>query len=220
MVVSADYLERGLAAQALGSKVVPSAAQDSAIMRSSLEQVLSLSGAPGPLHGVADAGRVAAVGHSAGGGTAFDALGGTGGQDGGRLGPGGAVDRPVHQTGDAHRCRGGRRVPPATVRKTYASFPGPRSLVEISGEGHNTYTDICTGIRSGGGLISYAVSAHLVTPTLARFGINGCEASDPAPQRFWPIVQYYTVFQLRSQFAGRTTAPVPVPAPGTFPASP
>ena len=48
-------------------------------------------------------------------------------------------------------------VPPAEVRRTYRSFRGPKALVEISGEGHNTYTDICTGIRSGGGLIRYAI---------------------------------------------------------------
>ena len=75
VVVSADYLERGLAAQALNVTTSPTAAQDSAVMQSSLTAVEAASADPSsPLHGVADPKQVAAVGHSAGGGTAFDAL--------------------------------------------------------------------------------------------------------------------------------------------------
>ena len=102
-------------------------------------------------------------------------------------------------------------VPPAKVRATYASFRGPKALVEISGEGHNTYTDICTGIRSGGGLISYAISAGFVSASLAKLGINGCQANNLAPERFWPIVQYYTVIQLENQLGGDSVGHHPVP---------
>ncbi|MGH9206727.1 MAG: hypothetical protein ACRD1G_09245, partial [Acidimicrobiales bacterium] len=102
------------------------------------------------------------------------------------------------------------------IDREYAAFPGPKSLVQVAGEGHNTYTDICVGIRSGGGLISFAVAHHLVTPQLAKLGINGCQKSDPAAARFWPIVQYYTVFQLKVEFAhGPTT--IPEPRAGSFP---
>ena len=77
MVVSADYLERGLAAQVLRVTTAPTAAQDSAIMQSSLTAVEQGSADPSSvLPGVADPAEVAAVGHSAGGGTAFDALDG------------------------------------------------------------------------------------------------------------------------------------------------
>ena len=75
VVVSADYLERGLAAQAFKVTATPTAAEDSAVMQSSLAAVDRASADPSsPLHGVADPQRVAAVGHSAGGGTAFNAL--------------------------------------------------------------------------------------------------------------------------------------------------
>ena len=48
VVVSADYLERGLAAQVLGSKTKPTAAFDSSIMQSSLAATEHASVAAGP----------------------------------------------------------------------------------------------------------------------------------------------------------------------------
>jgi dienelactone hydrolase len=218
VVVSADYLERGLAAQALQSTVKPSAAQDSTVMQASLSAVTLASADPGsPLNGVADVRRVATVGHSAGGETAFNALA--------LPAVGTAVGwAPVAPSGTPSSkpvmlivAQGDAVVPPATVRRTYQSFRGPKALVVISGEGHNTYTDICASIRSGGGLITYAINAHLVKPALAKLGINGCQASDAAAERFWPIVQFYTVLQLANQFAGRTTATIPPPAAGQYP---
>ena len=115
-------------------------------------------------------------------------------------------------------AEGDQVVPPATVRKTYRSFSGPKVLIEISGEGHNTYTDICTAIRSGhGGLISYAIAQHLISAKLANLGINGCQANDLPATRFWPVVQYYTVLQLQNQFHGDPGAMIPSPPPGQFP---
>ena len=218
VVVSADYLERGLAAQALKSTAKPSAAKDSAVMDSSLTAVEHASSDPSsPLSGVADPKLVAAVGHSAGGGTAFGALAAPAVRTAvgwAPLGPAGTPSaKPVMLIGAV----GDTVVPPARVRATYASFRGPKALVEISGEGHNTYTDICTGIRSGGGLISYAISAGFVSSKLAKLGINGCQANDPAPDRFWRIVQFYTVIQLENQLGGDASATIPSPSPGQFP---
>jgi dienelactone hydrolase len=217
VVVSADYLERGLAAQALGLKSTPTAAFDRSVMLGSLAAVEQASGNPtSVLHGVADASKVGAIGHSAGGGTAFNAL------DNARVataigwapvGPAGAPSsKPVMLIG----AEGDKAVLPSQVATEYRAFPGPKALVEISGEGHNTYTDICVGIRQGAGLIEYAVAHHIVTAQLAKLGINGCQKDDlPAP-RFWPIVQYYTLFQLRAAL-GKGATTVPEPAPGAFP---
>jgi dienelactone hydrolase len=218
VVVSADYLERGLAAQALGSKTRPTAALDSSIMASSLTAVEQASASSASvLHGAADPTRVAAAGHSAGGETAFDAL------DSPRVAtavgwaPVGPVGTPARKPVMLIGAEGDQVVTPHSVQATYDSFKGPKVLVEISGEGHNTYTDICTGIRAGGGLISYAVASHLVTPSLAKLGINGCQRSDLPPERFWPIVQFYTVLQLKHQLGGDASAAVPEPAAGQFP---
>jgi hypothetical protein len=202
----------------LGTKTKPTAAQDSSIMQSSLTAVEHASSQTGSvLDGVADPHRVAAVGHSAGGQTAFDALRNPVVATAIGWAPvapvGTPSDKPVMLIG----AEGDQVVPPASVKRTYDSFRGPKTLVEISGEGHNTYTDICVGIRAGGGLISYAISHHLVTPALGRLGINGCQRSDIAPQRFWPVVQYYTVFQLKNQFGASGQISIPTPTPGQFP---
>ena len=218
VVVSADYLERGLAAQALGSKVMPTAATDSGIMQSSLTATLAASGsATSVLRGVADPNRVAAVGHSAGGQTAFDALNRPRVSTAIGWAPEGPAGKPSGKPVMLIGAEGDQVVPPASVKRTYNSFPGPKSLVEISGEGHNTYTDICVGIRQGGGLISYAVASHLVSAKLAKLGINGCQSSDLPAAQFWPIVQFYTVFQLQDQFGGKGRSTVPTPRPGQFP---
>ncbi len=219
VVVSADYLERGLAAQVLGSTAQPTPALDSSIMTSSLEAVEQASGEPiSELHGTADPNRVAAVGHSAGGETAFDALASPQVQTAVGWAPEGPAGRPSKKPVMIIRATGDTVIPTAQIRREYAAFPGPVSLVQVAGEGHNTYTDICVGIRDGGGLIGFAVAHHLVNAKLAELGINGCQRNDPAPQRFWSVVQYYTVFQLKAELGhGPTT--VPVPTPGHSPAS-
>jgi len=212
-------LERGLAAQVLQSKSRPMPALDSAVMESSLSAVERASEDPtSPLHGAADPGKVAAVGHSAGGRTAFDALDSPKVTTAVGWAPvqpvGTPSDKPVMLIG----AEGDKVVTPGWVTRTYGSFRGPKVLVEISGEGHNTYTDTCVPIRSGnGGLISYAIAHHLIGAKLAKLGINGCTASDLPAARFWPVVQFYTVLQLEHQFNGHSTATVPEPAPGRFP---
>jgi len=218
VVVSADYLERGLAAQALKLTTVPTAAQDTAVMQSSLAAVERASAdTASPLSGVADPKLVAAVGHSAGGGTAFDALDDPAVSTAVGWAPVAPAGTPSSKPVMLIGAEGDTVVTPSSVRRTYDSFTGPKALVEISGEGHNTYTDICTGIRSGGGLIGYAVSAGFVQAKLANLGINGCQATDLDPVRFWPIVLYYTVIQLRNQLGRSASSPIPTPGAGQFP---
>ncbi|HWS45406.1 MAG TPA: dienelactone hydrolase family protein, partial [Acidimicrobiia bacterium] len=85
VVVSVDYLERGIVAQVTGGAKQtrePSAAallngarRDERLTLAALDLVTREGKRPGsPLYGAVDATRVAAVGHSAGGGTAFDVL--------------------------------------------------------------------------------------------------------------------------------------------------
>jgi dienelactone hydrolase len=220
VVVSGDYLERGLLAQVTHPAVVSGPATDLATMFSSLMAAESAAAnSSSPLYGIVNPDKVAAVGHSAGGQTAFDALNdprvavAVGWAP---VGPSGAAsNKPVMIIG-AH---GDIALTPATLTSEYAKFPGPTKFVEISGEGHNTYTDICTSIRNGtGGLVGFAISNHLVSPQLAKLAVNGCTKTDLPPQRFWPIVQYYTVAELRSGLGiDHSTATLGGQSAGQFP---
>ncbi len=219
VVVSADYLERGLLAQVDHPVVSDTPALDLRTMFSSLSATEKASSKrSSPLYRVADAHKVAAVGHSAGGQTAFDAL------DDPRVsfavgwapvGPSGTPSRkPVMIIGEQEDVA----LTPATLTGEFHKFPGPTKFVEISGEGHNTYTDICTSIRQGnGGLVGFAISLHLVSQELAKLAVNGCTDKNLPPQRFWPVVQYYTVAQLRSGFHIGPAATIGLPPRGMFP---
>ena len=219
VVVSADYLERGLLAQATHPDVTDTPALDLHTMFSSLTATETASSQPSsPLYGVADAHKVAAVGHSAGGQTAFDAL------DDSRVAmavgwaPVGPSGPPSHKPVTIIGALQDVALTPATLTAEFHKFPGPTNFVEISGEGHNTYTDICTSIREGGGgLVGFAMSLHLISQELGKLAVNGCTAQNIPPERFWPIVQDYTVAALRNGL-GIDHAAGPGPAtPGQFP---
>jgi hypothetical protein len=218
VVVSADYRERGVTAQAWRLTTRSGSAQDTAIVRSSLGPVEQSAGNPdSPLFGVVDLEREAGVGHSAGGGTAFDALDSPSVKTAVGWAPVAPTGTPSSKPVLLGETRGGSVVAPSRGTRVYNSFRGPNVRVENSGEDNNSSTDICTGIRSGGGLISYAISAVFIRAKLAKLGINGCQPADIDPVRFWPIVQFYTVLQLENQLDPHTSGSVPFPALGQFP---
>ncbi len=168
-------------------------------MLASLDLLTTENGRVGSvLQGIVDAKRVGTVGHSLGGLTAFDALSDP------RLkvavgwapnGPSGTpVDKPTMIIGASNDIA----YTPATLAQTYASFPAPKRRVEIAKAGHNTFTDTCVVIRAGGGLIEFARSLNLVSEGLLKLGTNGCEATDPDPLTIWPVIQHFTVAELRS----------------------
>jgi dienelactone hydrolase len=217
VVASADYLERGIVAQATHSTESDTPSLDLQTMLASLATTEAAATNPSsPLFGVADAGKTAAIGHSAGGQTAFDALNdpriatAVGWAPVGPHGP--PSHKPVMIIGEQEDVA----LTPATLTREFDDFPGPTDFIEIGGEGHNTYTDVCPSIRAGGGgLVGFAMSLHLIPSDLARLAINGCTDRNLPPQRFWPIVQSYTVAQLRHTF-GHEAMPGP-PASGQFP---
>jgi dienelactone hydrolase len=220
VVVSADYLERGLLAQATHPDVASTPTGDLTTMFSSLAAVERASAQPSsPLSGVADPHKVAAVGHSAGGQTAFDALKDPRVDVAVGWAPVGPSGPPSHKPAMIIGARDDVALTPATLTHEFRTFPGATQFVEISGEGHDTYTDICTSIRGGtGGLVSFAETLHLVSPELAKLANNGCSPKDIAPQRFWPVVQYYTVAELRAGLGiDHSGAGLAAPAPKQFP---
>jgi len=219
VVVSADYLERGLLVQATHATVVDTPALDLHTMLASLSATEAASSDPSsPLHHLADGQEVAAVGHSAGGQTAFDALAdprvktAVGWAPVGPSGP--PSHKPVLIIGEQQDVA----LTPAILTGEFDRFPGPATLVEISGEGHNSYTDLCPSIRSGGGgLVGFALSLHLISGALGKLAVNGCTARNlPAPD-FWPVVQDYTVAALRHGLGLDHQPPPAPPGPHQFP---
>ena len=219
VVTSADYLERGILAEATQAKVTDTPAVDLTTMLSSLDAIERASADPAsPLFGAADPHRVAAVGHSSGGETAFDALADPRVRTAVGWAPEGPSGRPSDKPVAIIGALGDIGLTPAALGGEYEAFPGPAAFVEISGEGHNTYTDVCPSIRGGGGgLVGYAISLHLVSGELAKLAVNGCTKRDAPPSSFWPVVQAYTVASLRYGLGIDGVPPSSAVDAGSFP---
>jgi predicted dienelactone hydrolase len=198
VVVSVDYIERDIVNQVSPKKYPLDPGRDPRLLLASLDLVTKASAESSSLlHGAVDALKVGAVGHSLGGRGVFDALRdpriavAIGYAPVGPAGP--PANKPTMFIGGALD----NAVPPTEVAKTYDSFPPPKRRIEIANAGHNTFTDTCPVIRAGGGLIQFAIANHLVDKKLAELGFNGCNKNDLAPDRFLPIVQHFTVAELR-----------------------
>jgi dienelactone hydrolase len=200
VIVSADYFEYGLAAQVSKKTYPRDPSRSKNTMLASLDLITSENTRKGsPLKGIIDPSRVAVAGHSAGGSTAFNALNdprvkvGVGWAPVPPSGP--PANKPTMIIGEG----GDVALTPAALTKTYTSFTEPKRLVIIGGKevGHNTYTDVCNVIRGGGGLVEFARKNNLVSPGLLRLASNGCAKTDLAPAKFWPIVQHFTVAEIR-----------------------
>ena len=200
VVVSVDYLERGVVTQLPGQKPLTlDPERDKRLMLASLDLVTKENDRSASLlHGIVDGTRVAAAGHSAGGTTAFDALN----DPRVKVAVGWAPSAPSATPADKPTMIIGASndigVPPTQLAKTYGSFPAPKRRVEIGNAGHNSFTDLCVVTRSGGGMVQYAAKNHLVSQALAKLLLNGCEKTALTPEKFWPVVQHFTVAELRA----------------------
>jgi dienelactone hydrolase len=201
VVVSVDYLERGEVTQLPGQKSLTlNPRRDRRLMLASLDLVTSDTGdSTSILHGLVDRTRVAAVGHSAGGTTAFDALS----DPRVKVAIGWApADPSAPPSNKPITIIGGSKdiaVTPAVLAKNYATLKSPKRFVEIGNAGHNSFTDLCVITRSGGGLVGYAIKNHLVAPGLAPLLLNGCASTNLAPETFFPVAQHFTVAELRAE---------------------
>ena len=202
VVVSPDYLEHGLVAEVRGTLSMSTSDVDRATASETLDLVTAENTRTGSLlNGVADLSRIAAVGHSLGGRTSFDILNDPRVAVAVGWAPvapsGGPADKPTMIIG----AGGDIALTPSKLADEYAAFPAPKRFVEIGGvsAGHNTFTDLCSVIRDGGGLLAFALKNHLVNEQLGQLGANGCAATDLPPETFQGIVQHFTVAELRSE---------------------
>jgi predicted dienelactone hydrolase len=144
--------------------------------------------------GHVDADRVAAVGHSAGGGTAYVAA------DDDRidayvsLAAGRAGDAPPAQKPSFFVAGAVDGIVPAaeSSEPAYDSAPSPSTYWEIEGAGHNGFTDFCT-FGGGTGIIGVAEQSGLgglldSQPQLRALGEDGCIPPAAPIEQAHPII--------------------------------
>ena len=204
VVVSPDYLERGLA-NALGQPP-ETPRSDTEVTRIAVDLVKAENArAGGLLEGRVAADRIAITGHSAGGGTSRR----FGGEpdvvtyiplSAGFGGGGSPSDLPntpsMWATGDIDAV-----VSVEGVIRAFETAPPSSRLVIVEGGGHLAPSDLCAIGADGGGIVQIALDAGLPVPEgLQRLGTDGCqpEALDPEPG--WEVFNHFVTAQLRWAF--------------------
>lgn len=206
VVASIDFPEYGFSSFAgggtrdMGARRTASAAA----VEAALDLLDSTTRSPeGVLAGMIDMSMVAAMGHSAGGGTMFAQI------DNPRIdtvigwapvppqGPG-TTNKPTMII--AAEIDSG--IPVASLASAYDSLKAPKRLAIVPRMGHNAFSDSCLGIQSGNDLISAVKQMGLPVPApLLDLAQNGCRKEDLDTVTGWEIIQHLTVAQLKSSLA-------------------
>jgi predicted dienelactone hydrolase len=195
VVAAPDHIERNTAALGRGN-AGSDPARDVQTMSEALAGVVAAGEDDGPLAGAVDATQVASAGHSAGGGTALNAL---------RLPEVEATvtwagvaptdeplpDEPVLVLGSEADIA----VTGDEQREVYEALAEPKRLVQLDGgAGHSTFLDLCPGARRD--VIESGVPRPAQNGILA-LAFDGCDADDVDPLEAWRVIQHFTVAHLR-----------------------
>ncbi len=180
VVASPDFLERGLGAQ-LGAPPATTRTEDDVIGA-------ALAATRKAFPKVVRKGKIAIVGHSAGGGTAIQyaqnrnvltyiAMSAAPFGFNGSAPPVPPKKPSMYITGKIDGIATFDRVSTA-----YKTVPPPKRFVVIGGSGHlNGFTDVCEIGKGGGGIVALAIQAGIaVPPNLTRLGTDGCNRTRPA----------------------------------------
>jgi dienelactone hydrolase len=165
----------------------------------------------GLLEGTVDPEQVAALGHSAGGGTVFlaaddERIDGYVSMASGARGPEEDAE-PTYADKPSFFMAGAidAVVPPAeSTRPAFEGAPSPSTFWEIEATGHNGFDDFCT-FGNGTGVIGIAEQSGLgglleSQPQLRALGEDGCiEPAAPVEQAF-PIIRHGVTAWLRALF--------------------
>ena len=212
IVVSTDHPSRDLFNQLGGTSA--NAPQDAvADLFEALELITTEGATAGSMfEGRVDADRVAAVGHSAGGGTVFQAA-----NDeridayvslaSGAFAPEG--EEPVMPDKPSFFMAGaldGVVSPEERTRPAYDAAPSPSRLWIIDKVGHNGFDDFCT-FGNGAGIIGVARASGLgplldSQPQLVRLGEDGCKEPNVPVEEVFPIIRHAVASQLVAWFEG------------------
>jgi dienelactone hydrolase len=224
VVVAPDHPSRDLT-NVLGGTASGDREESVADLLGALDLITAEGTTPGsPFEGHIDADRVAALGHSAGGGTILGAAlddridGYVSMAAGGPEDPADVPDVPsffLAGTEDA--------VVPAAerTRPAYEAAPSPSWYWEIAEVGHNGFDDLCT-LGGGTGIIGVAEASGLgavldAQPQLRSLGEDGCVPPAAPIDQALPIVRHAVTSWMTWLFEG-TEAPVGLDAevPGAF----
>ncbi len=205
VVMSADYLERGLAARLGQAPETEINSVDLSRMVVALAEAENQR-AGGLLEGSISTDAVAITGHSAGGGTSV-AFGGepevvTYIPLSAGVSSDGSTDLPdtpsLWLTGSIDGI--------ISADRSVAGFeqaPPPARSVVIDNMGHLGPSDICTIGESGGGVIALAIEAGLgplIPESFARLGTDGCQPEALPIEDGWPVIRHFVTAQLRWAF--------------------
>lgn len=207
VVVAPDHPSRDLF-NVLGGTATGDGADSVDDLLQSLELISSEATTAGSLfEGLVDADRVAALGHSAGGGTVLgaaldDRVDGYVSMASG--GPEDVADYPDRPSFYLAGTLDGVVSAAERTRPAYDDAPTPSRYWEIAGVGHNGFDDFCT-LGGGTGIIGIAEASGLgpvldARPQLRTLGEDGCvEPAAPVDQAF-PIIRHGVTAWLRALF--------------------
>jgi dienelactone hydrolase len=200
VVSSPDFLERGLTSQ-LGSPPAVTRTDDD-ILNATVKATRQA------FPKLVKKGKVAIVGHSAGGFTAIryadqpNVLTYIPLSSGPFATQGGAAPTPPRKPSMYITGRQDGVAEFDRVSSAYATVPAPKRFVVIDGSGHlNGMSDICEIGKGGGGVVALAEEAGIPVPAnLKRLGTDGCFPPNLPSKQVWKVTRHFVVAQLRWEF--------------------
>jgi dienelactone hydrolase len=197
VVVGPVHTERDLFAAATGQVTE---GDDGAVLRAALDAVVAAG--DGPLAGLADSGRMATIGHSAGVRAATDVA-----ASDPRIGAviamaGGSAETTVPGV-PVLVLAGGRDAVVEVGRITaFADALGADGLLAvIEDAGHNAFTDLCLIGEDQGGLLAIIEQLGLpVDDRLLGLLADGCTEAFLPAEEAWPVIRHLAVAHLRSSW--------------------
>ena len=87
------------------------------------------------------------------------------------------------------------------VQKAYDSYGGPKRLVVIGGVTHLGFMDVCTLSTAKGSTLDIAVKDGVAIPAvITRLFADGCDAKYTKAPEAWPIINQVVTAHLKSVF--------------------
>lgn len=165
----------------------------------------------GPLATAVDTGKVAVVGHSAGGGAAYRmasdphvvtyvALASPVGLAPPPSDPNATTTTIPHPAKPSLLIAGtGDAIASIDrVRQAYAGLPAPKRFAELGDVTHLGFMDVCYIAPDQGGVLQYAKDQGVAVPdVIVRLFADGCDAQYTPAEESWPAQRHLTTAQVR-----------------------